>query len=160
MNKKLYHGAFVFRSALFIAAFSLAVYIPYKYATTLHAYDGLYAILFPFSGFLALAGITFAVKPMACDCSLGIRSGIGGLSVLWGGVGMMCGGALFDAVLATPLMGIFATFQMFVQHIFLPSALLGFVIAPAWVLSRLGIEQPVKLATATTIAAGAFPANH
>ena len=52
-----------FRIALFAAAASLAAYIPYKYATQLHAIQGLYAFLFPLSAILAAAGIALAVRP-------------------------------------------------------------------------------------------------
>ena len=65
-----------FRIALFVAAASLALYIPYKYATELHAISGLYAYLFPLSGVLAVFGMILAVRPQsACDCSTGVRAG-------------------------------------------------------------------------------------
>ena len=41
--------AWLFRIALFAAAARLAACIPYKYATQLHAVDGLCAFLFPLS---------------------------------------------------------------------------------------------------------------
>ena len=62
-------AAMLFRAALFAAAASLAAYIAYKFATQLHAIDGLYAFLFPLSSLLAAAGIILAVKPRkACEC--------------------------------------------------------------------------------------------
>ena len=53
----------IFRVALFAAALSLAAYIPYKYATQLHAITGLYAFLFPLASVLAAAGMLLAMKP-------------------------------------------------------------------------------------------------
>ena len=138
MSKQKNVGALSFRIALFIAAASLAAYIPYKFATSLHAMQGMYAFLFPLSGFLAIAGMALAVKPMACDCGVGVRSGIAGLSVLWGAVGVLCTGSLIGMIIATPAAGLFATFHMLTQHVFLPASLLAFAFAPAWLMPKLG----------------------
>jgi len=74
------------RVALFAVAASLALYIPYKYVTHLHAIEGLYAFLFPLSGVLALAGIVLAVKPQTgCGCSEPMRAGVGVVAGLWMG---------------------------------------------------------------------------
>ncbi len=62
--------AIFLRVILLLLAATLAFYIPFKYATQLHAATGIYAFLFPLSGLLAIAGITLSVKPQtACDCS-------------------------------------------------------------------------------------------
>ena len=135
------NGALIFRIALFLAAASLAAYIPFKYATSLHAISGLYAFMFPLSGILAIAGMAFAIKPtMACDCGGGLDSSVAGVSVLWGVTGMACTGSLFSMVMATPTAGLFATFHMLAQHIFLPASLLAFIFARSWMLNKLGFE--------------------
>ncbi len=96
----------LFRAALFAAAASLALYIPYKYATQLHAVSGFYAFLFPLSALLAAVGMIVAVKPAkACECGVPIRSGVAALSVLWLATGVMCVGTLTAAVLEDPLHG-------------------------------------------------------
>ena len=126
----------VFRIALFVAAASLAAYIAFKYATQLHAIAGLYAFLFPLSGFLALAGITLAVRPRtACDCSTGMRVGFGVLAGLWLATGLLCVPSLVEMTAASPAGGAFATFHMLVQHVFLTLCVLAFAIAP-WKMAR------------------------
>ena len=50
----------IFRTALFASAASLAIYIGYKYATQLHTLEGFYAFLFPLSSVLAVAGMVLA----------------------------------------------------------------------------------------------------
>lgn len=122
----------IFRIALFLAGLSLAAYIPFKYATHLHATTGLYAFLFPFSGLLALGGMMMAVKPrIACNCSVAMRAGFGVLSLLWMVAGMMCAKSLAAAVMHNPLLGSTAVFQMTAQHIFLSLSMLAFALLPA-----------------------------
>lgn len=124
--------AMLFRVALFAAAASLAAYIPYKYATQLHAFAGLYAFLFPLSALLAIAGMILAVTPAKmCECGVTMRSGVAVLSVLWLATGVMCVGTLTEAVIKHPLHGSIATFHMFTQHVFLSASLIAFAIAPA-----------------------------
>ncbi len=124
----------LFRAALFAAAASLAAYIPYKYATQLHAISGFYAFLFPLSSLLAVAGMLLAVKPAkACDCGVTMRSGIAALSVLWLATGVMCVGTLTDAVVKDPVHGSIATFHMVAQHVFLSISLIAF----AWMPERM-----------------------
>ena len=153
-------GALTFRVALFIVAASLAAYIPYKYATSLHAVQGMYAYLFPLSGLLALVGMILAVNPKACDCSAGIRSGVAGLSILWMGIGLMCVPSLTSMIIHSPLGGLFASFHLLSQHVFLSLSLLGFALAPAWMLSKLGIIQWTATATTTeTVPTEASPSH-
>lgn len=128
-----------FRVALFAAAAWLAVYIPFKYATQLHAISGLYAFAFPLSAILALAGIAVAWKPkVACDCSVPVRAGVGAVSVLWLVTGMLCVNSLADSIAANPWRGTFATFQMVTQHVFLSLGLLAFAFVPARMARTLG----------------------
>jgi len=150
---KVIKGAMLFRVALFAVAASLAGYIIFKYATSLHATEGLYALLFPFSSILALVGISFAVKPMtSCDCSVEFRAGVGGLSVAWMATGMNCVSSLANTIAVSPGAGSFAAFQMVSQHILLPMAILGFLYAPGWMLGKLGIEIDSRSPVAKDIA--------
>ena len=131
----------LFRAALFVAAASLALYIPYKYATQLHAVQGFYAFLFPLSALLAVAGVVVAVKPAkACDCGTTMRSGVAALSVLWLATGVMCVGTLTEAIVEHPLHGSIATFHMIAQHVFLSLALIAFAVMPNRMASALGVE--------------------
>lgn len=134
--------AWLFRAVLFAAAASLAAYIPYKYATQLHAVEGFYAFLFPLSALLAVAGMIAAVKPAkACDCSVAMRSGVAALSVLWLATGVMCVGTLTEAVIEHPLQGSIASFHMVAQHVFLSLALLAFALMPARMAAALGVAR-------------------
>ena len=131
----------LFRVALFAAAASLGAYIPFKYATQMHAVTGFYAFIFPFSALLAAAGIVAAVNPdKACDCGPTVRSGIAALSVLWLATGMLCVSALADGVMSHPLRGSLATFQMTAQHVFLSLSLIAFAWMPRRVAVALGAE--------------------
>lgn len=129
------------RAALFLAAASLAAYIPYKYATQLHAVTGFYAFLFPLSALLAAAGIFAAVKPdKACDCGVTMRSGVAALSLLWLATGVMCVGSLTEAVIEHPMHGSIATFHMIAQHVFLSLMLLAIALAPQRMAKAMGVE--------------------
>ena len=129
------------RAALFLAAASLAAYIPYKYATQLHAVTGFYAFLFPLSTLLAAAGIFAAVKPdKACDCGVTMRSGVAALSLLWLATGVMCVGSLTEAVIEHPMHGSIATFHMIAQHVFLSLMLLAIALAPQRMAKAMGVE--------------------
>ncbi|MBA3562568.1 MAG: hypothetical protein H0W33_00870 [Gammaproteobacteria bacterium] len=131
--------AAIFRIALFAAAASLAAYIPYKYATQLHAISGSYALLFPLSSVLALAGMALAIRPRAaCQCGGLVRGGIGALAVLWMATGLLCVGMLTASVLSNPLQGLIAAVHMVAQHVFLSLSLLAFVLMPERVVRALG----------------------
>ena len=72
------------RFILLALVVSLPAYVPFKYATQLHAIDGLYALLFPFSSVIALAGIALAVRPaLGFQLPLWLRAGVSVLSVGW-----------------------------------------------------------------------------
>ena len=142
---KTHSSAWLFRAALFAAAASLAAYIPYKYATQLHAVSGLYAFLFPLSALLAASGMIVAVKPeKACDCGATMRAGVAALAGLWLVVGMMCVGTLTQSVLDHPLHGSIATFHMLAQHVFLSLSLIAFASAPRRMASALGIGAAAR----------------
>lgn len=135
----------VFRIALFAAAASLAAYIPYKYATQLHAISGLYAFLFPLSSILAACGIVLALRPgSACACSPSARAGVGVLAGLWLVTGALCVPSLMELVARSPAGGLFATFHMLVQHVFLSLSMIAFAFAPQAMTRRLGAAASVR----------------
>lgn len=128
-----------FRVALFAAAASLAFYIPFKYATQFHAISGLYAFLFPFSAILALAGIIVSWKPKAaCDCSVPVRAGVGGVAGLWLVTGLLCVKTLADGIVDNPARGTFAMFHMVAQHVFLSLGVIAFALMPARTARAVG----------------------
>lgn len=138
MDPKRYSAAMAFRIALFSSALSLAAYIPYKYLTQLHAIEGLYAFLFPLSAALAAGGMLFAARPQAaCECGTPVRAGLGALALLWLATGLLCVPTLVHATMNSPAGGLFATFHMLVQHVFLSLALLLFAVAPQSMAERL-----------------------
>jgi hypothetical protein len=132
-------AALIFRAALLLSALGLAAYIPFKYATQLHAFSGIYAFLFPLSGLLALAGIVVAVKPeTACSCGMPMRSGIGALSLLWMVTGVLCVKSLAVGVMNDPAQGSIAMIHMLSQHVFLSLSLLSFAFFPERMVRALG----------------------
>ncbi len=134
----------VLRAILFLSAATLALYIPFKYATQLHAVTGLYAILFPLSGLLAVGGMVLAVKPeAACDCSTMTRAGGGGLAVLWMATGLMCTASLTEMVREMPLGGTVAMVHMLAQHVVLSMAILGFAISPRQTARIFGAPESI-----------------
>ncbi len=134
----------VLRAILFLSAATLALYIPFKYATQLHAVTGLYAILFPLSGLLAAGGMVLAVKPeAACDCATMTRVGGGGLAVLWMATGLMCTASLTEMVSETPLGGTVAMVHMLAQHVVLSMAILGFAIFPRHTARIFGAPESI-----------------
>ena len=148
----------MFRIALFGAALSLAAYIPYKYATQLHAITGLYAFLFPLASVLAAAGIVLAMRPSkACDCSTVVRSGVGAVAALWMATGVLCMPSLMEATSALPASGMFATFHMLVQHVFLSLSILAFAFAPRTMAKILGASIPVGIGGKATDTADLLP---
>lgn len=134
-------AGWIFRGTLMVAAVTLAIYIPYKYATQLHAVTGLYAFLFPMSGLLALAGITLAWKPtLGCSCGMPLRAGFGSISVLWLCTGLLCVSSLASGVMNDPVQGSIAVGHMVLQHIILTFSLLAFVLFPDGVVRWLGLD--------------------
>jgi len=129
----------IFRIFLFAASASLAAYIPYKYVTQLHAFEGVYAFLFPLSGMLALAGMVLAFRPrLACSCNIPTRAGLGALAVLWMTTGLLCVKTLSLAILENPVGGSFAMFHMLIQHVFLSLSLIVFAFRPEGTVAWLG----------------------
>lgn len=134
------HGLQVLlRLVLLVAASTLAIYIPFKYLTQLHALTGLYAFLFPLSGLLAVGGLVLAVDPgRACSCSTEVRAGAGVLAVGWMATGLLCVPSLVETVRVAPMGGAIAFGHMLLQHIILSSAILAFAIAPRWSAALFG----------------------
>ena len=149
-------GPLVFRVALFAAAATLALYIPFKYATQLNAITGLYAFLFPLSGILALTGMLLALKPrVGCSCgdldtqtSVMVRSGVGAIAVLWMLNGALCIPTLTAMFEHSAWGATFAVAHMAIQHVFLSSAILLFAFAPFWMARKLGVDLDVATAPA------------
>lgn len=138
----------LFRAALFASATSLAIYIPFKYATQLNTLVGFYAFLFPLSALLAVTGIVLAIKPALANSNrILIRAAVGAVSVLWIATGLMCVSTLTASVVESPASGLFAVFHMVAQHLFLSLSLITFAIAPRVVLAKLGIAVPVAQST-------------
>lgn len=145
----------LFRVALFVAAATLALYIPFKYATQLNAITGLYAFLFPLSGILALTGMLIAVKPrVGCSCgdldtqtSVMVRSGVGAIAVLWMLNGALCVPTLAAMFKHSVWGASFAIAHMAIQHVFLSSAILLFALAPDWMAQKLGLTADNKVAS-------------
>lgn len=134
-----------FRLLLMLAGVSLAAYIPYKYATQLHATEGLYAFLFPFSSLLAMTGMALAIRPeLAFRIPLFGRPVIAALAAGWMATGMSCVKALAIQVLASPGPGLFASFQMVAQHIFLSLAVAAIVLVPSAVFAQFGITPKIE----------------
>ena len=132
----------IFRTALFASAAGLAIYIGYKYATQLHTLEGFYAFLFPLSSLLAVAGMAVAVRPtLTLSGGAFVRAGVGAVSVLWLGTGMMCVPHLMEWVVKTPASGMFAIFHMVSQHVFLSLSLIAFAIVPREMAAKFGISS-------------------
>jgi len=141
-------GPLIFRFALFAAAASLALYIPFKYATQMHVMTGLYAFLFPLSGIVALSGMVLAIKPrISCDCggmdaqtSIIVRAGVGAIALLWMVNGMLCMPTLAAMIKYSVWGTAFAAIHMTAQHIFLSLSVMAFAFAPYWMTRKLGVN--------------------
>lgn len=133
----------VFRWTMFLTAASLAVYIPYKYLTALHAIEGAYALLFPFSAVLALGGILLAAKPeRAFRLPLAVRAPVTLIAAGWIYTGALCVPSLAQSILTHPFGGLFATFHMLAQHVVL-STLVGLLVAaPKTTFTWMGLPAP------------------
>ena len=132
-------AALLFRIVLFAAGATLAAYIPFKYVTQLHAVTGIYAFLFPLSSLLALAGMVLAIRPQTgCDCSTIVRTGAGGLAILWLATGLLCIPSLAETMLESPAGGAIASGHMLLQHIFLSLSILAFAVMPRMMADKLG----------------------
>lgn len=131
-----------FRFVLLAAAVSLLAYIPYKYATGLHATQGVYFYLFPLSGVVALLGIVLSVRPaLGFRLPLWARAGVATVAMGWIATGILCIPSLTRMTLAAPLAGLFATFHMAAQHLFLSGAVVFLLLAPHSVYSLFGVTS-------------------
>lgn len=131
------------RVLLFFSAFSLALFIPYKYATQLHAVEGIYAFLFPLSSVLAVGGMIFAIKPQwSHKVPRWLAAGLAALGSVWIATGILCIPSLMKTTLSAPLLGLFATFHMTAQHIFLSGALIFLLLAPRYVYGLFNAPLP------------------
>ena len=136
-----------FRAVMLVTAASLAIYIPYKYATQLHAIDGLYAVLFPLSSVLAIAGVALGVRPaLAFRLPTPARAAVGAIAGSWLMTGVLCIPSLTETTLEAPAAGLFATFHMLAQHVVLSLAVSALVLAPRATYARFGVEPPAPRA--------------
>ena len=130
-GRKLSFAQVFFKAALLVSAVSLLVYIPYKYVTHLHALKGLYAFVFPLSPVVAVAGIALALFPQrVLKLPSFVRAGIISIATVWMITGLLCVPTLVGQTLLAPASGLFATFQMIAQHIFLSLSVVVLVLAP------------------------------
>jgi hypothetical protein len=130
-DQKLSFAQVFFKAALLVSAVSLLAYIPFKYVTQLHAIKGLYAFMLPLSSVVALAGIALALFPKrVLQLPFFVRAGIGSIATIWMITGLLCIPVLVGQSLIAPASGLFATFQMFAQHVFLSLSVVALVLAP------------------------------
>ena len=142
-SRKRSHAWLTFRIVMLAAAVSLGIYIPYKYATQLHAIDGLYAVLFPLSSVLTIAGIALGVRPgLAFRLPRPGRAAVGAVAAGWLATGVLCVPSLTETTLQTPVAGLFASFHMLVQHVVLSLGVAALVLAPRTTYARFGMAPP------------------
>lgn len=135
----------IFRVALLAAAVSLGFYIPYKYATQLHAVQGLYAFLFPLSSVLVVLGIALSVRPeLAFRIPGPGRAAVAALAAGWIATGMLCVPSLTKQAMSIPVAGLFATFHMLAQHVFLSLSVAALVVVPAAVFAQFGAAAATR----------------
>ncbi|HSF58689.1 MAG TPA: hypothetical protein VLD83_11515 [Candidatus Binatia bacterium] len=131
LNRKPGVPQMLFKATLLASAVSLLGYIPYKYATQLHALQGLYAFLFPLSALVAVAGIAAALDPnRLLRLPLIVRAGLVSIATLWIVTGLLCVPTLVERTWMSPAAGLFATFHMVVQHLFVSASVVTLVLAP------------------------------
>lgn len=141
------------RLVLLAMAVSLACYIPFRYLTQPPPFRGLYGFLFPLSALIALAGMTLAVRPgLVFRLPLTARAAVAALGAAWMATGLYCLSSLAVMTMTVPLPGLFATFHMLVQHVFLPLAVGGFALAPGGAYRLFGFElAPAPKPTGTRL---------
>jgi len=129
------------RLALLAASVSLACFVPFRYATSPPPFGGLYGYLFPLSGLIALVGIALAMRPgLVFRMPLAARAAVAGLGAAWMATGLFCLSSLTATTMTMPLPGLFATFHMLVQHVFITLAVGGFALAPGAVYRLFGFD--------------------
>lgn len=136
----------VFRGVMLIAAASLGVYIAYKTGTQPHAFTGLYAVLFPLSVVVTLAGLALAIEPaLAFRAPAWTRAAVGLAAAGWLANGMLCTPSLAKMTLSAPLAGLFATGHMVLQHVVLTVAVAVLALAPHATYRWFGLAIPVRV---------------
>lgn len=131
----------VFRWLLFGAALTLALYLPYRYAVRPPALPSLYAFLLPLTAILAVMGMALALKPtLSFRIPIGARAGIAAVAVLWFAAGIVCIPALGARIVSAPAIGLLATFQMVMQHLFLATVVAVFAVKPDQTCVWIGLS--------------------
>ena len=134
-----------FRWALFAAGLSLALYLPFRYATNPPAIPSLYAFLLPLSSILAGGGIVLALRPgFSSQLHTFVRAGIAAVAVLWLVAGMVCIPSLGLRILSAPVVGLLATFQMLAQHVFLSLSVGAFALKPLETCAWFGLAAQAQ----------------
>lgn len=142
-SKRQRRAWWILRVLVFLAGSSLVGYIPYKYATQPDALVGIYGFLFPLSSLVALAGILLAVRPeIGFRLPFWLRTGLATIAMGWIATGVLCIPTLTNTVIAAPLRGLFATFHMTAQHVFLSFAVVFGFLAPQLVYSWFSLATP------------------
>ncbi|MBA3496003.1 MAG: hypothetical protein H0T86_02740 [Gemmatimonadales bacterium] len=133
----------VLRGVILVAAVSLGAYIAFKTATHPHAFTGAYAVLFPLSIIVTIAGVVFAIEPaLALRTPVWIRAAVGIAAAGWLANGMLCVRSLAETTLHAPLAGLFATGHMVLQHVVLTLGVAAFTLAPRAVYRWFALEAP------------------
>lgn len=135
------------RLALLLAGASLAFYMPWKALTQFEKLESIYGPWFLQGAVVTVAGLFFVLKPgFAARVPLVLRIGVAASAVLWMRTGLMCTPHLFELTQTTPAQGLFASFHMFVQHIFLSAGVIAFAAVPQAMAARM--DSPVLGETA------------
>lgn len=134
-----------FRLVLFLTAASLGFYIPYQYATGLHAIAGPYAFLFPLSSILVVAGLVLGWKPeVVFRIPFAARAALVLLAAGWIATGLLCIPSLTEMTLESPLGGLFATFHMVAQHVVLSASVGALALSPRATYAWFGVAVPAS----------------
>ncbi len=140
----------VFRAVILVAAVSLGGYIAFKTATRPHAFTGLYAVLFPLSIIVTVAGVALAIDPaLGFRAPLWTRAAVGVAAAGWLANGVLCVPSLTQATLSAPLAGLFATGHMLLQHVVLTIGVAALALAPRAVYRWFGLETPAGVRHST-----------
>ena len=127
------------RWALLLAGLSLALYMPWKAVTSFDKLQDIYGPWFLQGAVVAVTGLFFTLKPgFAARLPLLLRAAVAISALLWMRTGLACTPHLIKTIQASLGPGLFASFHMFVQHIFLAAGVVAFAVAPRALAARMG----------------------
>ena len=81
------------------------------------------------------------------------------MAALWMVTGVICVPSLAEGVINSPLGGMFATFHMLVQHVFLSLSVLAFAFAPRAMARMMGVPVPIRVAPDASESGKLLPSN-